>query len=485
MRKTKTVLTQKEIEQRAEYVSILLSDIQVFAEDCLSSVVTHRIPPFHSDLYKVLPEASRLIVAAPRGFAKSKISSVIYPIWLACTGNKRELVIISASETLAKEMLRQIKMELENNQAIIGLFGDLRTDKWSETHIITTTGVSIRARGAGGQIRGFRPDCLLFDDIETDETVKSEEQRKKLKDWMMKAAIPTLTPNGQMVMVGSIIDYLALLNDLLEIDNGWTKMRIMAYKDFNEKLGNETWPELWNHEKLQQRKKDIGSWAFAAEYMNNPISDESAPIRPEQIRLWKELPDDLSCVIAVDPAYSEDEKADYKVASLVGMDTKHNRYMIQYVRTHAPSSEFFNSIINMWLQNKGRVTAVGIPNSGTEKSFFESFIKYCNERGVFPPVVELKNTFLTASGQSVRNKRDRVVAALQPLFEQGKYFINESHMEVRDELLTIGSSRWDDLVDTMAYAENILTPSFMKRDELRSSLSESATRPVVSTNYGY
>lgn len=481
MKKTNS-LTQKQIEQRAEYVALLLSDIQVFAEDVLPNVVTHKIPSFHSELYSLLPNSDRLIVAAPRGFAKSKISSVIYPVWIACTGHKKEVVIISASETLAKEMLRQIKLELETNRTLIGIFGDIRTDKWSETHIITSTGVSIRARGAGGQIRGFRPDCLLFDDIETDETVKSEEQRKKLKDWMMKAAIPTLTPKGQMVMVGSIIDYLALLNDLLESDNGWKKMRIMAYKSFDEVAGNETWPELWDHQKLQQRKKDIGSWAFAAEYMNNPISDATAPIRPEHIREWKELPDDLSCVIAVDPAYSEDEKADYKVASLVGMDTKHNRYMVYYIRTHAPSSEFFSAIVNLWQQNKHRVTALGVPNSGTEKSFFESFIKYCNEKGVYPPVVELKNTFITASGQSVRNKRDRVVAALQPLFEQGKYFIGPSMLEVRDELLTIGSSRWDDIVDTMAYAENILTPSYLRKEEVKF---EETHKPASATNYGY
>jgi hypothetical protein len=53
-----------------------------------------------------------------------------------------------------------------------------------------------------------------------------------------------------------------------------------------------------------------------------------------------------------------------------------------------------------------------------------------------------------------------VVAALQPLFEQGKYYIHGNHIEARDELLTIGSSRWDDLVDAMAYAEQILQPVY-------------------------
>ena len=61
---------------------------------------------------------------------------------------------------------------------------------------------------------------------------------------------------------------------------------------------------------------------------------------------------------------------------------------------------------------------------------------------------------------SSRNKKNRVVAALQPLFEQGKYFIHPDHIELREELLTIGSSRWDDLVDCAAYAEQILTPNY-------------------------
>jgi hypothetical protein len=108
------------------------------------------------------------------------------------------------------------------------------------------------------------------------------------------------------------------------------------------------------------------------------------------------------------------------------------------------------------------ITGVGIPNSGVEKGFFDSFLKKCEERKLLGiPVVELKNTFSNANtGISARNKKARVVAALQPLFEQGKYYIHGTHVEARDELLTIGSSRWDDLVDAMAYAEQILQPVY-------------------------
>jgi phage terminase large subunit-like protein len=195
--------------------------------------------------------------------------------------------------------------------------------------------------------------------------------------------------------------------------------------------------------------------------MNNPVSDETVPIKEDQIRYWKEMPLTYSSVLAVDPAYSDDEKADFKTCSHIAIDQQMNRYLVSYIRTHQPIGEFQNAIINLWVQNKGTITAVGIPNSGVEKSFFDSFMKQCDARKLYPPVVELKNAFTqTGTSISIRGKKARVTAALQPLFEQGKYFINPDHIEARDELLTIGSSRWDDIVDTMAYGEQILTPSF-------------------------
>jgi hypothetical protein len=38
------------------------------------------------------------------------------------------------------------------------------------------------------------------------------------------------------------------------------------------------------------------------------------------------------------------------------------------------------------------------------------------------------------------------------------------HVEAREELLTIGSSRWDDLVDSLAYAESIIQPVYFSMD---------------------
>lgn len=404
----------------------------------------------------------------------SHIISFFYPLWLAVFGISKDITIISASESLAVEWVRKIRYEIENNKKILAVFGDLKSEKWTESHLILANGVNVRAKGAGSQIRGFRPDTLIIDDLETQESANSEEQRKKNKEWILKDCINTLMPDGQLLMIGTLYNNICVLADFLLSDNGWTKRHYKAYMDGIQEKGHELWPDLWSHERLQARKAEIGTWAFSAEYMNDPMSDENAPVKPEQIRYWEEMPNQYSTVIAVDPAYSEDIKADYKTASLIAIDNQYNRYLMRYIRTHQPTSEFINAIIAMWQLNKNTCSGIGIPNQGVEKSFYQTFVRQCEQKGIFPPVMELKNASSTSTGVSIRNKKQRIIATLQPIFEQGKYYIGKDHHEAREELLQIGSSRWDDIVDTMTYAEQILQPSFfaVSQEPIRYNSSE-------------
>ena len=178
------------------------------------------------------------------------------------------------------------------------------------------------------------------------------------------------------------------------------------------------------------------------------------------IKYWEKLPEQRTSVISIDPAYSEDKHADFKVASLISIDENGRRYLECYIRNHKPTGEFIDEILNLYMQNKERITSVGLPVGGGDKEFFSSFCSKCRDRQLALPIVELKNTFTTSSGMIKRKKANRITAALQPQFEQGRYFIHESHIEARDEILSYKTSRWDDLVDTLAYAEQILQQDF-------------------------
>jgi phage terminase large subunit-like protein len=467
-----------------------MSDVEFFARNICKNLLSFEMPEFHQEMYAFVPYKKRCLLAAPRGFAKSTIASVIYPLWLAVSQTSyKNIMIISASETLAVELLRKIKREIESNENIIKFFGDLRTDKWSETHIIVKGGINIVARGAGAQIRGFRPDCLILDDIETDEGVESEEQRRKLKDWLFKSCLNTLLPHGQFLIVGTILSPLSLLSDLLVSDNKWFKKKYMAYADGVMEEGHELWKSLWPHSALQQRRSEIGSFAFSSEYMNSPLEDGATAIKEHQIKIWEELPENLSLWIALDPAYSEDKNSDFKTAVLVGVDSKLNRYLVQVIRTHDTMGEYMKAVLDMWRRNSDRVMGLGAPCTGTEREFYRSFSEFCNRQGFYPPLQEMKNVFRDANNVGIRNKTRRITAALQPLFEAGKYYIGADHDHAKMELLSIGSSKHDDVVDAMTYVESMVmdvTSEDIQPEEEKKHYWETeeefSGRPA---NYGY
>ena len=448
------------LEEKREFLTRAFESVSFFVRNFLVEYIKTDIPPFHEEMYKLVRSEKRLIMAAPRGFAKSMICSVFYVLWAVCFKQKKKILIISASEDKAVEFLRTIKNEIENNKILREFFGNLvGKGKWADGHIITSTGIEIKAKGAEGQIRGYRPDLIVLDDIETEESVATKERREKLDIWVFKACFNSLTPDGQFIWVGTVITSFALICENLEKDNGWVKRKYQAYIDGIEDEEHCLWPELWNHERLQQQKREIGSTFFACEFMNNPLLDDSAPIKSENIRKWKtidDVPSNLTCVIAVDPAYSEDAKADEKVAVRVGIDNQGRRWLLDVINTRVSLNDFMHSVINLYNTNRVNTVAVGVPNSGVEKGFFNSFVNECSRLNATVPISELSNVFTGASGTTHKNKKSRVVAALQPLFEQGRYFVGEHHKNAIDQLLTIGSSKHDDIVDALTYAEQLL-----------------------------
>ncbi|RMF76376.1 MAG: hypothetical protein D6744_12395, partial [Planctomycetota bacterium] len=202
---------------------------------------------FHRELMASLVEPRRRLIAlvAPRGHAKSTCAALAYPLWCACTGHRRNVVIITHEASLARQFVQDIRTELETNERILAEYGALfapepppatnsskraptkrsvgkrsagrstkrknaaakrvtetragakratakrtaakrgartraaaraRRTTWTRDKLITSTGVTIQAKGVGASLRGTRvgpqrPDLIICDDIEKDETV--------------------------------------------------------------------------------------------------------------------------------------------------------------------------------------------------------------------------------------------------------------------------------------------------------------------------
>ena len=314
------------------------------------------VPPFHKELYNLYVQDGFKAAAAPRGFAKSTITSLVTVLWKVLTGRRHFPIILSDTYTQARLFLDTIKNEIETNGYLKWLYGVEIGEVWSEGDIIIRTNDVTRfgrimAKGAGMKIRGlkwnqYRPDMFEIDDLENDELVASEERRQDLYNWLVRSVIPALAVGGEIIYVGTILHYDALLKkvtDRVTEFQGWKVLKFKAIQDD----GTSLWPQLYSVEFLYGMRDDpnnpkyIGIIAFAQEMQNEPMDEGTRIFRVEwlqnkfsladmqtQFQQAKNDPNDLQTWVdsyfrriigAVDPAISEKTMADYFAMITIGI----------------------------------------------------------------------------------------------------------------------------------------------------------------------
>ena len=159
---------------------------------------------------------TRRAVAAPRGHAKSTNLTFKGTMHSTLYGYKHYPIIISDSSEQAEGFLDNIRVEFEENTAILEDFGVLAGSVWRSNVLLTKTNIKIEAIGSGKKIRGrkhrnWRPDLIILDDVENDENVRTPEQRKKLKDWFDKAVSKCGDDYTDIIYIGTLLHYDSLL----------------------------------------------------------------------------------------------------------------------------------------------------------------------------------------------------------------------------------------------------------------------------------
>ena len=433
-------------------------DIEFFANYYLSHFLSDKTPKFHKEIYALLKE-KRLGIAAPRSFAKSTIVQIIYGIQCLLTRKGEDILTISQSGSLAGEWIRKIKIELETNEKIrkdfslLYKWGENTSKKWTEDHLSIDSYDGrivnqVRAKGRGCQVRGFRPTIIICDDLEDDELVRSSEQRSKLAQWFKGALMNTIMLDQQLIVIGTLLHPLALLKEIIEkreVFASWNTKKYRALED-----GKSIWEEKWPTEKLLRRKMEIGTYAFEAEYQNNPLPADTVLFRPEWIKKFKVTPDDIIFkVLMVDPAISEKDSANETAMGVFALTKELDFYELDSISGRWGIWDLvdnFFALYEKWSPDK-----VGI-----EKVAFQAVLKpilqkeAAKRKIISLPIKQV--TVGTYSDKERREAKDKWTRAFKitHLFENGKVYLK--NQKLIDQLLVFPTGDLDDLVDITVYA---------------------------------
>jgi hypothetical protein len=284
-------------------------------------------------------------IIMPRESAKTTVTNaaVLYLILYQLVAY---FVYISNTETFANDQLASIKRELESNDHIHAVWGNIVPDKnaaemWRENKIETTTGVLGATKGRGSQIRGMnrfatRPDLIIMDDIEDEDSVATEEQLAKTQKWYMKAVEPALSKvkgEGRLINLGTI-QHAKDISQTHAKDERFTTITFGAMVkeegENGEVIDEPIWPLYMNKAKYEALKLSYSKrgmlYEFGLEYASTINEEDKAKFKAKNVQRYKLLtPEEFVRdfpirAIAHDPAISEKSTACPAAFAVIGMN---------------------------------------------------------------------------------------------------------------------------------------------------------------------
>lgn len=312
-------------------------------EDWITQAKTWVRPVTHN-------KGSRRAYIAPRSMGKSTWWQLIFPMWAAAHGHIHYIAAFSSSATQAKQKLRDFKTELDNNLLLRADYPALTTPARRSTGVsdadrqdmyVSSGGFAFSAHGAdsetlGLKVRNHRPDLLILDDIEPDESSYTAYLKKK-RLTTVQDAILALNLKARVILVGTVTMPGSIIHDLVkhaagrETESWITEEQFHAdhYKPIlHHSDGTEysIWPEKWSMEFLNQER---GYRSFAKNFENDPMGYDGKYWSREDFH-YGDLPDVTRTLLQIDPAVTAKTTSDYTGLAIVAFSPAQNKVLIKH-----------------------------------------------------------------------------------------------------------------------------------------------------------
>ncbi len=449
----------------------LRDNMALFGRICFPTALNKDIPPFHKEVYSNLAnnKKSRVAIAAPRGTAKSTTTSLIFPLWKAAFKRSDEdlfIVIISESQAQSINFLSRIKYHLNNSTKFKELFGDMGYEtakRWTNTDIVLTNGTRIVAVGTGQRVRGFiegdtRPNLIIVDDFESELNAYTPEARAKNRKWMTEAVIPSLSDEGKIVMIGTVISEDCFLYWVKE-SSAW---KVLWYSIFDSESGDLLWADRFPMSRIKAIKEEYASVGnlngFYQEYMNIAQDPDNAPFKPEWMKrhhmdfeilngqpcLTKETGEEKKIIpievyTGVDPASSLSMRADFFVVATIGIDNDGNKYSLNIYRAKISPEKQPAKLIEVY--KKYRPRRMKIETVGYQEALRTAVRELMQAESLYIPGLE--------RGVKPRNRKSERLLSLVPMFARGQFFFRGEDIEAEKEFLSYPKGQHDDVMDAI------------------------------------
>ncbi|MEH7117203.1 phage terminase large subunit [Neobacillus vireti] len=460
-------------------------------------------PDFHRELTAKLDELTtvnptkNICWGSSRGSGKSAYLSNVYPTHAVVYRTRKYIVIISETISMSQNFVEFISTNLKSNQKLREDFGEhLSPNKKANPEdnqdgFVTFSEIKVQASSMGGQLRGSRfknarPDLICCDDLESAKNTNTKELRDKNLHWFNSVIVPLGDPKKTAIIyMGTLVHgqgllpnimqradydskmYSAIISEPVNTDL-WDKVenilrdvenpnRVYEAEKFyyeNKEAMDEgvevLWADRFSYFDLIKKKIEIGSRAFASEYLNKPSDDESVIFREDYLEFFedKDLYDrygnklPLDIVGFWDIAMGKNKRSDYNSINIIGRDRRTGViYVLEsWAKKCTPSEamEMAFKFIEKYQPKKFGVETI--------QAQFEIY------RQMQARALQLGLYFTRIVPVNPTSRKESRIESLEPLFEQGAIKIKKNQRILQEQLLQYPNHDHDDSIDGLASA---------------------------------
>ncbi len=316
--------------------------------------------------------------------------------------------VIAVDGNTATEFLAAARVELELNPLLKYDWGDLspcKSGDWKRGYRRAardsdweSNGVRVRAFGMAESLRGgkhgpWRPTLAMGDDLDSEETTRTLQQRDAAARKINSALIGGLDERKRRaVIVGTPVDsdcVVCRLTELEKYKKRWRSIRVRA----RDEAGTILYPAKWTNEALDQ-EQEYNDDSYGSELDDRPPQDASRPFRELHYYRRSDYADSkLSKSLAFDPSLGRStsrRKADFQAVVTVRGPTPEGYLLVHRVDfLRIPDPELLVDTVNgIYAEEKPDIATIEAISLG---SILESLMTSTGARaGLFPAWVRIE-----------------------------------------------------------------------------------------------
>lgn len=284
----------------------------------------------------------RHVFVAPRGCGKSSWAFKLIPMWAAAHGHKKFIAAFSSSATQSQTHLLGFKRLLDSSPLLQEDYPELCSPARrpngnsiadSQEMYYAESGFTIAAKGLDSGVLGLvnpeneRPDVLLMDDVEPDESNYTPYLANKRLVTILDTVLP-MNLAASVVIVGTVTMPDSIIHEFVKTvvypENQppeWIKSEkfkvhyLKPIIDKDDGTRRSIWPGKWP---LSFLLKEENTRSFKKNFLNLPLASGSEYWQVEDISYGEVS--ETKVLLQLDPAITSKKTSDYSAFAVVAYE---------------------------------------------------------------------------------------------------------------------------------------------------------------------